>query len=359
MKPRVLFVARDRYDLPLSPSRARKFHSLSELLDVRMLAVGTGSGDDRFTLLPMLPRLDGPAYWSLLPALLALEARRFRPAAVVAHRPFEGAVAVTARVSAPVVVELHGDWRTFARLYGWPLRRVVAAPLDRVGAWAARHAAAVRTVSDYTTALAREVGVEPAATFPAFMDLEPFVLPRRPLPESPSALFVGVLDPYKNIDALAAGWRLVRERLPDTRLRIVGSGSRATVVEALVRAGLATWDRALPTDEVARAMDDASVVVLPSRSEGMGRVVVEALLRGRPVVGSNLGGIRGPVRDSMNALLVEPAPQAIAAGLTRALSDRALLEGLAAAAPASAGPWLATPEEYARRTAEPVERVAA
>ena len=264
MKPRVLFVARDRYDLPLSPSRARKFDALSELLDVRMLAVGTGSGDDRFTLLPMLPRLDGPAYWSLLPARLALEGRRFRPAAVVAQSPFDGAVAVTTRVSAPVVVELHGDWRTFARLYGSPLRRV-----------------------------------------------------------------------------------------------IVGSGSRATVVEELVRAGLATWDRALPTDEVARAMDDASVVVLPSRSEGMGRVVVEALLRGRPVVGSNLGGIRDPVRDGTNALLVEPAPQAIAAGLTRALSDRALLEGLAAAAPASAGPWVATPEEYARRTAELVERVAA
>jgi glycosyltransferase involved in cell wall biosynthesis len=201
------------------------------------------------------------------------------------------------------------------------------------------------------------VGVEPAATFPAFMDLEPFLRPHEPLPESPSALFVGVLEPYKNIDGLAAAWRLVHERLPDARLRVVGSGSRAAVVESLMRDGLATWERALPTDEVARAMDEASVVVLPSRSEGMGRVVVEALLRGRPVVGSNLGGIRDLVRDGVNGLLVEPAPHAIAAGLTRVLGDRALLERLAAAAPASAGPWVATPEEYARRTAELVERV--
>ena len=172
-------------------------------------------------------------------------------------------------------------------------------------------------------------------------------------------LFVGVLEPYNNIDGLGAAWRLVRERLPDARLRIVGSGSRAAVVEELVRDGLATWDTALPTHEVARAMDEASVVVLPSRSEGMGRVVVEALLRGRPVVGSNLGGIRDLVCNGVNGLLVEPTPHAIAAGLTRVLGDRALLERLAAAAPASAEPWVVTPEEYARRTAELVERVAA
>ena len=359
MKPRVLFVARDRYDLPLAPSRTRKFDALSEVLDVRMLAVGTGSGDDRFTLLPMLPRLDGPAYWTLLPTRLALEARRFRPDAVVAQSPFEGAAALAARVPAPVVVELHGDWRTFARLYGSPLRRLVAAPLDRVGTWALRRAAAVRTVSDYTTGLARAVGVEPAATFPAFMDLDPFLRPREPLPEHASALFVGVLEAYKNIDGLAAAWRLVRARLPQARLRIVGSGSRAAVVEELVRDGHATWDRALPTDEVARAMDDASAVVLPSRSEGMGRVVVEALLRGRPVVGSNVGGIRDLVRDGVNGLLVEPTPHAIADGLARVLADRELLERLAAAAPATAEPWVATPEEYALRTADLVARVAA
>jgi glycosyltransferase involved in cell wall biosynthesis len=168
-----------------------------------------------------------------------------------------------------------------------------------------------------------------------------------------------VLEPYKNIDGLAAAWRLVRDRLPDARLRIVGSGSRAAVAEQLVREGLATWDRALPTHEIAGAMDEASLVVLPSRSEGMGRVVVEALLRGRPVVGSNVGGIRDLVRDGVNGLLVEPTPHAIADGLTRVLGDRDLLERLAAAAPASVEPWVATPEEYARRTAELIERVAA
>jgi glycosyltransferase involved in cell wall biosynthesis len=357
VKPRVLLVARDRYDLPLSPSRARKFDALAEVLDVRMLAVGTGSGDDRFTLLPVLPRLDGPAYWSLLPPRVALEARRFRADVVIAQSPFEGAVALAARVPARVVVELHGDWRTFARLYGSPLRRVLAVPLDRVGTWAVRRADAVRTVSAYTTALAREVGVEPAATFPAFMDLEPFLRAPEPLPERPSALFVGVLEPYKNIDGLAAAWRIVRDRLPDARLRIVGSGTRADVVEALVRDGLATWDRSLSTNEVARAMDDASVVVLPSRSEGMGRVVVEALLRGRPVVGANVGGIRDLVQDGVNGLLVEPTPDSIADGLARVLGNGEVTARLAAAAPATAAPWVATPEEYARRTADLVARV--
>ena len=77
--------------------------------------------------------------------------------------------------------------------------------------------------------------VEPSAVFPAYMDLEPFLGPPEPLPERPTALFVGVLELYKNIDGLAAAWRLAAPRLPGAQLHIVGRGTRAEVVEALVR----------------------------------------------------------------------------------------------------------------------------
>ena len=43
MTPRVLFVARDSYRLPLSPSLARKWDALSERMSLRVLANGTGS----------------------------------------------------------------------------------------------------------------------------------------------------------------------------------------------------------------------------------------------------------------------------------------------------------------------------
>ncbi len=91
--------------------------------------------------------------------------------------------------------------------------------------------------------------------------------------------------------------------------------------------------------------------MLPSRSEGMGRVIVEALCRGRPVLGSRVGGIRDLVRDGENGLLFEPTPEAIAEALVRVLGDRAELERLAAAARPSVEPWLATPEQYAESLA--------
>jgi glycosyltransferase involved in cell wall biosynthesis len=232
-----------------------------------------------------------------------------------------------------------------------------------VAALAVRRADAVRTVSDYTTGLVRREGVEPAAVFPAFMDLEPFLEPPVvPLPERPGAVFVGVLELYKNVDGLAEAWRLVAPRVPEARLRVVGTGSRPAVIEALVRdlPGQTSWDPSLTTGEVARALDEATVLVLPSRSEGMGRVIVEALCRGRPVVATAVGGIRDLVVDGENGLLVEPGDvQALADTLARVLSERDLVERLAARARPSVERWLATPEEYAERLRRLVRSLAA
>jgi glycosyltransferase involved in cell wall biosynthesis len=100
--------------------------------------------------------------------------------------------------------------------------------------------------------------------------------------------------------------------------------------------------------------------VLPSRSEGLPRIVIEAFCRGRPVVGARAGGIPDIVRDGESGLLVDAeAPGALAEALVRILTDRALAQWLAAGARASAADWLQTPEQYAARIHELVTRVAA
>jgi glycosyltransferase involved in cell wall biosynthesis len=345
---RALFVARNRYRLPLSPSLRLKWDALSRVLDVRVVAASAdrSSGDATFRLRART-RLDGPRFWLSLPTRIRREARAFRPDAIVAQSPFEGAAALLARTGVPVIVELHGDWRTFGRLYGSPARRAIARAADALGTWAVRHADKVRAVSPYTERLAREVGREPAATFPAFMDLEPFTVPPLPMPERPVALFIGVLEAYKNIDGLAEAWRRAR---PSAELRIVGKGTRVDVVASLVRDGLATWQPELSTEEVVRALDDASLLVLPSRSEGMGRVVIEAQLRGRPVLGARVGGIADLVTDGVDGVLVEPTPEAIASAL-RVLDEPEELARLAAAARTAGERWLVSPDEYAERMA--------
>jgi glycosyltransferase involved in cell wall biosynthesis len=332
---------------------AHKFDALRAEVDVRVLASAapdSAPGDDTFVLVrPVRPRpLDGLAFWFLLPFRIARQLREFRPDAVVAQTAHDAAAALLARrlahVPARIVAEVHGDWRTSTRLYGSSARRVLSGIADAVAAFALRRADAVRTVSPFTAGLVRDLGVQPAADFPAYMDLEPFTRAPEPLPDAPVALFVGVLEPYKNIDGLAEAWRLART---DGQLRIVGKGSREDVVRGLgVR-----WDRELSSEEVARALDEAWVLVLPSRSEGMGRVLVEAFCRGRGVIGMRAGSIPNLVEDGVSGILVG-SNEELADAIVRVLSDRALAERLADRAREAAAPWLQTPGEYARRVRE-------
>jgi glycosyltransferase involved in cell wall biosynthesis len=366
---RLLMVGRTRYALPLQPSLARKFDALAERFGLRVLATAATRdehGDATFRLVRPLRRraLDGPAFYLLLPFRVARELRAFRPDAVVAQSPFEtlGVLAGRrlARSRAAVILEVHGDWRAFARLYGSPLRRLLAPLADRLATRAVRAADAVRTLSPFTTELVRSAGVEPAGEFTTYTDLDAFLAaPAEPLPERPAALFVGVLEPYKNVDGVAAAWRLAAPRLPEASLLLVGDGPRPEAFEALVRdlPAQTTWTRRLPSDEVARALDETWALLLPSRSEGTPRVVLEALCRGRAVIGGRVGGIPDVVRDGENGVLVEPGDHAgIADALVRVLGDRETAERLGAAAAADAGRWSYTAADYARSMAELVER---
>ncbi len=369
MKRKLLLVGRTRYALPLSPSLERKFDTLSAELEVRVLASADGArrGDPRFRLVGRIrPRLlDGAAFYALLPFRVARELRDFRPDAVLVQGGQETALVLMgralARVPARVVADIHGDPAAPARLYGSPLRKALAPLADVLARIGLRRSDGVRTISAYTSGVVRAAGAEPTATFAAFMDLEPF-LDREPapLPERPAALFVGVLERYKAVDVLAEAWRIAAPQVPEATLHLVGRGTLRDVAERVVAElpEQTRWTETLPTADVARALDEATILVLPSRSEGLGRVVVEAFCRGRGVVASRVGGIPDLVADGETGVLVPPGDaEALADALVRVLSDRGLAEGLGRAARVAVGPWLATPEEYARQIRDLVERV--
>jgi glycosyltransferase involved in cell wall biosynthesis len=360
-KPRVLFVGRTRYRLPLEPPIARKWDALADEMEVRVVGGGGPSDDGRFHLVAAR----SPAFYLALPIHVARELRTFRPDAVVAQSPYEAAAVLAARLlarsPARVVLEVHGDWDTATRLYGSSSRRLLE-PVSRTLARAAvRRADAVRTVSPFTSSLVRALGVEPAATFTTYYDVSAFAAsPPAPLPAQPRALFVGVLERYKNVHGLAEAWRIVAPRVPGAMLHIVGRGRESDVAEHLVRdfPGRVTWEERLPSEGVAAALDAATVLVLPSFSEGLPRVTMEAFARGRGVVGARAGGIPDIVEDGRSGLLVPPGDAAaLADALVRALSEPQLAERLSEGARAASARWLQTPEEFARRTRELVDAV--
>jgi glycosyltransferase involved in cell wall biosynthesis len=362
-------VSRTRYAVPLSRSLRRKFDALEAEFEVRVLAASTGEGghDPHFRLVsPVRPRvIDGPLFYALLPFRVARELRHFGPDAVLAQGSQETGLVLLgralARVPALVLADIHADPATPTRLYGSRFRKALAPLADLLARRGIRGADGVRTVSDFTSRAVRAAGVEPTATFPAFMDLETFLeTPPAPVPERPSVVFVGVLERYKATDVLAEAWRIAAPQVPHATLHLIGRGTLNDVAQRLAT-DLPEQTRrteSLPAEGVVHALDDATVLVLPSRSEGLPRIIIEAACRGRAVVASAAGGIPDFVTHGENGLLVPSEDAAaLADALVRVLSDGQLAARLGAGARKAVEPWLATPEEYARRVRALVELV--
>lgn len=352
MKPRVLFAGRRRFDFPLEPGLARRYEALSEVFDWSQVGAGRGGGP-RFRLIGPAPILDGVLFYVRFPLAVARQLRARRPEVVLVQGAEETALVLLARrlarSRARVVFEVHGDWRAPTRLYGSPLRRLIS-PVSSVLVRFALRADAVRTVSPYTSRLVRERGVEPAAEFPALMELGAFEGEVCPLPASPSLVFVGALERVKGLDILLGATR----RLGDVRLRVIGRGSLA---ETLDVPGV-RHDEWLPARELADVLDESWALVLPSRSEGFGRVVIEAARRARTTVATRVGGIPDLVEDGVTGLLVPPDDEpALAAALRRLLDDRELATRLGRGALARSAAYVATPEEFAARLADLVRHV--
>jgi glycosyltransferase involved in cell wall biosynthesis len=359
MKPRVLFVSRERFRLPLSGSQKRKWDAVATVVEHRVLAAAPGASptrDAHFHLVgPARPRaLDGALYYLLLPWRIARELRDFRPDAALVQGVHETVAFLVARrlagSSAKAILDVQGDWHEATRLYGSPLRCLLNPLNDALAPLAVRRADAVRTVSIQTTGLVEALGVTPSAVFPSYVDAEAFLeQPPASLPERPRAVFVGVLERYKAFDTLVEAWRLAAPQVPDAVLHLVGEGTMRDRAERLLAdlPAQTEWSPLLPAEGVSAAMDASWLVCLPSRSEGLPRVALEAACRGRAIVGGNRAGIPDVVRDDENGLLVDPDDsEALARALVRILSDRGYAERLGASARRTGEEWGVTPAEY-------------
>jgi glycogen synthase len=154
-----------------------------------------------------------------------------------------------------------------------------------------------------------------------------------------SIVYAGRLVREKGVRELVAAFGALST--PDVGLIIVGDGPDRATLETTAR-GLASGHRirfvgAVSNARVGAYLRHADLVVVPSWYEERGRVLLEAMAFGTPVVATRTGGIPATVRDGLTGLLVPPRdPRRLATAIDRVLGDAPLAASMAATGRATA-----------------------
>jgi glycosyltransferase involved in cell wall biosynthesis len=142
-------------------------------------------------------------------------------------------------------------------------------------------------------------------------------------------LFVGRLAAIKGVSVLLDAMAQLKDAHPDARLVLIGDGGERKALEAKAAAlGLSDMVkfagyRSQP--EVAAALQDADVFVLPSFAEGVPVVLMEAMASETPVIAPRVAGVPELVEDGVSGFTVSPGDvDDLAAKIDALLSDPAL-----------------------------------
>lgn len=106
-------------------------------------------------------------------------------------------------------------------------------------------------------------------------------------PERPLIIHVGRLGVEKSLDFLKS----VMDRLPEARIAFIGDGPYREDLEKLFSGMPVVFTGMLQGEELSQAYASGDIFVMPSESETLGLVVLEAMSSGIPVVGARAGGI--------------------------------------------------------------------
>ena len=340
---KICFIGGTRYSKPLNSTHAKKFWKLKGLVR-HIFVIGFSQSlwpywfkeGALFLLLPKIPfpvlRYVEMAVLGFLLLLLLILFCGIQ--IIIAQSPYEGFIGAMAKSIARIlgrqvalVVENHGDFEVslFLQRHVWvpSLYRFL---MRQIASFAFRHADILRAVSNSTRLqLERWAPAKPIVQFAAWTDIEVFLAAgerREQKKKLPEILYVGTLIPCKGVHFLVEAFARIAPTFPKARLVIIGKAENVEYAALLKRQvrnlGLdrqVEFLSPMSQTDLAWRMAKACVLVLPSLSEGLGRVVFEAMACGTPVIGSQVGGIPEMIKDGVNGFLVPP-------GNIDALADR-------------------------------------
>ena len=239
------------------------------------------------------------------------------------HRPGKIKAVITIHDLIPMVYRDHAPRSRKSRMYpiyAW-LMHEVAARADGIITVSASSAHDVRTHLGLAGPAGDKIQVVYNGLDPIFHQAHQ--IPRQHPPE---ILYVGRLDPYKNLPQLVSAFSEARRKLPPgTRLRVIGPpDTRYPEAMALARSldlfPFMDWEGHVSFDKLVEAYRRASLLVLPSEYEGFGLPVAEAMACGTPVICSNVSSLPEVAGDA--AVTVPPGDLfALAAALEQVMGD--------------------------------------
>ncbi len=343
-KKTVCWISSARYNDPLEATTARKWQMMADLADydIRITGFSTSLRPRHFVehvhfyLIPQPPTsiLRYLTIFTLSPLLLMYLVLRYDGEILVAQSPFEGAIGAWVKTLARLfgkklflIVENHNNFEEDVFLQrNIPLQGVYKSIMLGLARYAFRNGDAVRVISSSTIERAKHYAPDlPQVRFMTWSNTDIFQATQRTIPveEAHDIVYAGVLIPRKGVHHLLTAFANLNH--PTAQLHLVGHPENAVYASELEQQAhnLNISDRVhfvgnVSQQGLADYFAKSRVMALPSLSEGLGRVVVEAMLLGIPVIGSRVGGIPDMVVDGDNGFLVEPDD---VASLTTALEN--------------------------------------
>lgn len=323
-KKNILFIGITNYDLRSESSHlAKKFEGLSNIFRVYSIARGkplrVNKWKSDFYLAPF--RFIFPAFAFFVGCYLCATKKIN---AIVCQGPLaEGFIGALLKFAfrKELIIEIHGDWRegpfiNKKRLFKPILRRLT--PI--FATWSFRSADKIRSVAEYYLRdLRKEYPNKKYFVFPTYSDLDIF-LKENKTEFKQYICTAAVLSPIKNIETLIDAFVSLREiprrekkiytKLRAFKLVIVGDGPSLEGLKLKVKnkkfSDFIVFTGKLSQEEVKNIIKDCYVFVLPSLSEGLPRVLLEAMALSKPIIASNVGGVPEVVSDGISGFLFKP-----------------------------------------------------